>query len=425
MSTHSPYIGLIDCNNFFASCERIFDPSLKNRPLGILSNNDGCFIARSNELKALGVAMGVPYFHVKDIIEKNRVVVKSANFALYSDISRRIMSILKKDFPSVEIYSIDEAFIHFASHSPSIILQQAKATREKIEKWIGIPVSIGIAKTKTLAKVACKVSKQNPSQAGVLLLESKEQIENVLNTFDITDIWGIGREKTKFLKSRGIHKASDFLKLPEDWVQKHMSICSLRTLIELRGIPCLLVEEGVENNKSILRSRSFGKPTTDIEDVSEAIAHHATQVAELLRSQNSLAPSLGVFIRTSPFASGSQYSQSSIEHFLEPTDYTPEFLQASRIALEKIFKPGHRYVKAGVYCPKIISNIGAQRDLFKVHENLLHKQKSMKILDAITEKYGKNSLFYASLGTKNACKRKQDRISSRFTTHWNELAEVR
>lgn len=335
------------------------------------------------------------------------------------------MSILKKDFPSVEIYSIDEAFIHFPSNSPSTISQQAKATREKIDKWVGIPVSIGIAKTKTLAKVACKVSKQNPSQEGVLLLESKEQIENVLKTFDIGDIWGIGREKTKFLKSRGIHKAFDFLNLPDDWVQKHMSICSLHTLLELHEIPCLSLEEGVENNKTILRSRSFGKPTTDIEDVSEAIAHHATQVAELLRSQNSLAPSLGIFIRTSPFASGSQYAQSSIEHFLEPTDYTPEFLQAARIALEKIFKPGYRYVKAGAFCPKIIPNIGTQRDLFKSHEDILRKQKSMEILDAITEKYGKNSLFYASLGTKNACKRKQNRVSPRFTTHWNELAEVR
>jgi DNA polymerase V len=425
MSTNSPYIGLIDCNNFFASCERIFDPSLKNKPLGILSNNDGCFIARSNELKALGVPMGAPYFQVKHIIDKHQVVVKSANFSLYSDISKRIMSLLKKDFPSVEIYSIDEAFIHFTSNSPSTILQQGKATKEKIYKWIGIPVSIGIAKTKTLAKVACKVSKQHPSHESVLLLESKEQIANTLKTFDIGDVWGIGREKTKFLKTRGIHKALDFLNLPEDWVKKHLSICSFRTLLELHEIPCLSLEEDVQNNKSILRSRTFGKPTTNIEDISEAIAHHVTRIAEILRSQNSLAPSIGIFIRTNPFASNPQYSQSFLEHFLEPTDYTPEFLQVARTALEKIFKPGYRYAKAGAFCPKVISNIGAQRDLFKAHEDFLRKQKSMQILDTITSKYGDTALFYASLGTKNACKRKQDQVSSRFTTNWNELAKVK
>lgn len=420
----SPYIGLIDCNNFFASCECIFDPSLKNKPLGILSNNDGCFIARSNELKALGVAMGTPYFQVKDIIDKNQVIVKSANFRLYSDISKRIMSILKKDFPSVEIYSIDEAFIRFTLNSPSAIFEQGKAIREKIGQWVGIPVSIGIAKTKTLAKVACKVSKQSTSQTGVLLLESKEQIESVLKTFNIDDVWGIGREKTKFLKKRGINNALDFRNLPEDWVKEHLSICSLRTLLELCEIPCLLLEEDVQNNKSILRSRTFGQPTTNLEDISEALSHHVAQVAEVLRSQNSLATSIGIFIRTSPFASGPQYSQSFVEYFLEPTDYTPEFLKAARIALEKVFKPGYRYVKAGAFCPKVLPNSNAQRDLFKAHEDILRKQKSMQTLDDITSKYGKNALFYASLGTKNACQQKRTKVSPRSTTDWDELAAV-
>ncbi len=425
MNIDSPYIGLIDCNNFFASCECIFEPSLKNKPLGILSNNDGCFIARSNELKSLGVAMGAPYFQVKDIIDKNQVVIKSANFALYSDISQRIMRVLKKDFPSVEVYSIDEAFIHFTSNFPSIIFQQAQAIKEKLYRWIGIPVSIGIAKTKTLAKIACNIAKQNPNQGGILLLKSKEEIEKTLKTFAIEDIWGIGRKKAKFLKSRGIDKAFDFLCLPDNWVEKHLSICGLRTLLELREIPCLAIEEGIQNNKTILRSATFGQPTTDIKDILEAIGHHVTQITKVLRSQNSLSQSIGVFIRTSRFAAGPKYSQSSIESFLEPTDYTPEFLQAARKALEKIFKPGYRYIKAGAYCSKILSNIESQRDLFKAHEDILRKQKSMKVFDEITIKYGKNNLFYASLGTKNICKRKQNQVSPCFTTNWNELAIVR
>lgn len=420
---NSSYIGLIDCNNFFASCECIFEPSLKGRPLGILSNNDGCFIARSNELKCLGVGMGAPYFQVRDIIDRNGVVVKSANFALYSDISRRIMSVLKREFPCVEVYSIDEAFIHFGTNVPSVILKEGKAIREKIYKWIGVPVSIGIAKTKTLAKVACKVAK-NGGQ-GVCLLETEEEIEGVLGGFDIGDIWGIGRERAKFLKTRGIAKALDFVRLPEEWVHKHMSICGLRTLLELKGVACFGLEEGVENNKTILRSGTFGRPTSEKEDVMEAVAYHASRVAEVLRSQNGLAESMGVFIRTSRFGAGEKYSESSIEYFLEPTDYTPELLRAGRVMVDRIFKAGYRYVKAGVYCPRVIPSVGVQRDLFKAHEDVLRREEAMRVLDEIRGRYGKKGLFYGSLGTKNAYERKKNRVSPCYTTSWNELAVVR
>ena len=193
MSESAHYIGLIDCNNFFASCERIFQPGLKNKPLGVVSNHGGCFIARSNELKALGVAMGAPYYQVKDIIERHKVAVRSANFSLYGDISRRIMRVLKRHFPSVEVYSVDEAFIHFGSNSREDILREGRGIREKIYQWIGIPVSVGIAKTKTLAKAACRVAKGNLNLGGVCLLESAGEIEDALKLLDVGDIWGIGR----------------------------------------------------------------------------------------------------------------------------------------------------------------------------------------------------------------------------------------
>lgn len=417
MENEQAFIGLIDCNNFFVSCERLFDPRLMNRPVGVLSSNDGCFVARSNELKALGVSMGAPYFKVKDIIDKHKVIVRSANFSLYDDISKRVMRILKNDFPSVEVYSIDEAFIYFNKNSAKEIYEEGKAIKEKLDRWVGIPVSVGIARTKTLAKVACDIAKKNKMLEGVYILESKEQVEEILKNFKVGDIWGIGRQKAKFLNSKGIEIAYDFLNLSDSWVKKNLSITGLRTLFELRGVPCLAFKEMAENNKSILRSRSFGKPITTLEDLSEAVAHHASNAAEMLRSQNSVTSSLGVFIKTNRFSAEPYYSQSAIEYFVEATDYTPDFLHAARTALGKIFKSGYRYHKAGVFCSHVFPKPGAQLDLFKHPENLPKKNKQMAILDAITAKYGSKGLFYGANGIKNNWHSKQEHSSEHTINH--------
>lgn len=415
------YIGLIDCNNFFVSCERVFEPRLRGCAVGVLSNNDGCFIARSNELKALGVAMGAPYFKVKEIVEKHGVIVRSANFSLYSDMSKRVMRILKKTFPRVEVYSVDEAFIYFSKNTVEEIYEEGRAIKEKLYQWVGIPVSIGIAKTKTLTKVACDIAKKNKDFGGVYLLESKEQIERILKNFKVGDIWGIGRKKAKFLNSKGIEMAYDFLNLSDNWVKKNLTVTGLRTLLELRGIPCLAFEDVAENNKSILRSRSFSKPITEMEDLVEAVAHHASCAAEALRRQNSVTFSLGVFIRTNRYSSGPYYSESTVENFLEATDYTPDFLQAARAALAKIFKPGYRYHKAGVFCSHIVPKVGSQLDLFKAQENLLGKDKRMAIMDEITAKYGTKGLFYGTRGIDNGWQGKRNHVSPEYTTNWNEL----
>lgn len=418
------YIGLIDCNNFFVSCECVFEPLLKGRPVGILSNNDGCFIARSNELKALGVEMGAPYFQVKDIVEKHNVVVRSANFALYSDMSRRVMGILKKIFPRVETYSIDEAFIDFNGSSREEVLEEGRVVREKLYKWVGIPVSVGIAKTKTLSKVACSVAKKNKEVEGVYLLETKDEVEKVLKGCKAGDIWGIGRQRAKFLASKGIETAYEFLNLDESWVKKHLSINGVRTLLELRGVSCLVLQDVVQNNKSILRSRSFSRPLTQLEDIAQAIAYHVTCVGEVLRSQNSVTFSIGVFIRTNRHSLRPQYSESAVEYFVEATDYTPDLLAAARVGLERIFKLGYRYHKAGVFCSHIVPKRGSQLDLFKSQENVLKKDKKMQVMDEITAKYGNKSLFYASIGSNNIWQGKRKQVSPEYTTNWSELKEV-
>lgn len=423
-SKENSYIGLIDCNNFFVSCECIFDPTLKGRPVGVLSNNDGCFVARSNELKALGVAMGTPYYKVKDIIDRHKVIVRSANFSLYSDISRRVMRVLQKTFPSVEVYSIDEAFIYFKKNSASEVLEEGKAIRARLHQWLGMGVSVGIAKTKTLAKVACHLSKKNREFQGVCLLESKEPIEKVLKDLSPGDIWGIGRQKAKFLHAKSVETAYDFSQLSEDWVKKNLSITSLRTLLELREIPCLTFEDIAQNNKSILRSRSFSKPRTDFEAIAEAIAYHTTRAAEVLRSQASVTFSIGVFIRTNRHSSGPQYSQSAIEHFSTATDYTPELLNAAHRALIQIFKPGYQYNKAGVYFSQVIPKVRSQLDLFKSPKILRDQENLMQVLDGINNKYGNKSLFYAAIGNNNTWQGKSSRMSPAFTTNWDELLVV-
>lgn len=422
MNPHATYIGLIDCNNFFASCERIFDPTLRNRPLGIVSNVGGCFIARSNELKALGVPMGAPYFQYEKLVKENNVVIKPANFSLYSDISKRIMRILKKHFPKVEVYSIDEAFICFSARSPQEIYQEGKRIHQKINQWIGVPVSIGIATTKTLAKIACKIAKHDMSLQGVFMLDSQSKIDTALKSLPVSDIWGIGRRRSHFLYGRGIQSAYEFSQLPEDWVKKHLSICGLHTLLELKNIPCFSLEEMPQDNKSILRSRTFHKPTTRFADISEAIAYHITQASQALRAQQSVTATVGVFIRTNRFSTNSpQNASETIEYLSEPSDYTPDLLHAAQIALKKIYKSGFRYAKAGVYFPKVLPALGIQRDLFTSNQNLPRKQQLMQALDSVTEQYGSKALFYAAIGTQNYGKRNNREVSPRYTTHWEEL----
>lgn len=420
----SGLIALIDCNNFFVSCERIFEPKLEGIPVGVLSNNDSCFISRSNELKALGVKMGDPLHKALPIIHEHNVAIRSGNFSLYSDLSSRIMNILKNDFPEVEIYSIDEAFIHFG-HSNSIVAEkEAHFIQTKIKQWTGIPISVGIAKTKTLTKVACRYAKKNPSSQGVHTLTEDSQVNEILKKMPVRDLWGIGHRKSKYLEDHGINTALEFKNASQTWVKKNLSITSFHLQQELFGIRCYEFESIQTTKKNILSSRSFGKYVTSFQDLSKAIATHAFYVAKELREQYSVAAVVGTFIHTNPFAFKPQYNKSDIFYFNEPTDITSKIIKAAIQTLEKIFKPDYEYKKTGVFLEAIEPRYGAPLDLFSNHIYDEKERCLENTLDKINNTLGDKSLFIATMGTKCCWSNHQKLRSPNYTKNWSSLKNV-
>jgi DNA polymerase V len=279
---------LIDCNNFYVSCERVFNPKLEGKPVIVLSNNDGCVIARSNESKALGIGMGVPVFKCKDLIKKHKIQVYSSNYTLYADMSQRVMDTLAQFTSDVEVYSIDEAFLSLSEFMSLNLTEYARDIRSTVKRWTGIPVSIGIGSTKTLAKVANKLSKRNPQYGGVFDITSHTQMNELLEQIRVEDIWGIGRQYTKLLNQNGIYTALQLKNASDTWIRKHMSVSGLRTVWELRGISCIPLEEAPPSKKAIISSRSFGRPVESLEELKEAIASYISRASEKLRAQQSV-----------------------------------------------------------------------------------------------------------------------------------------
>ena len=298
IASYDHLIGLIDCNNFYVSCERVFNPHLLNKPVIVLSSNDGCIVARSKEAKELGIPMGAPFFQWATVIKHNQVITCSSNYSLYANLSQRIMQIIAYFHPDIEIYSIDECFLNFDKYSPDQALLLCKKIKDSILKWVGIPVSIGLGSTKTLAKMANHKAKKEGKEA-IFALSTKEQVEQVLQSFAVEDIWGIGRKLTQFLHGKGITTAAMLKNLPDLWLKKHLTVVGLRLVWELRGIACLEVHELPTPKKSIICSRSFGRPTTEKRDLAEAIATYATQAAEKMRGEGSVAHFIEIFIMTS------------------------------------------------------------------------------------------------------------------------------
>jgi len=418
-------IGLIDCNKFFVSCERVFDPSLKGIPVGVLSNNDGVIIARSNEMKALGVRMGAPYHEVRALLEENGAVVRSSNFALYGDLSRRIMQILEDTFPTVEVYSVDEAFIEFGHSDVKAAATEAGEIRIKIYDWVGIPVSVGVAKTKTLTKVACEWVKKNDIKDGYCVLVGKEAIEKVLEKLPVGDLWGIGRKTAPFLKSYGIDTGLKFKQANEYWIKKKLSITGLRLQKELHEIRCLELATEDEDKQSILRSRSFGKGITDYDDVAEAVANHAFSAARALREQGSVAGYVGVFIRTNPFACKPQYKGSDTTSFMEPTDVSAKIVKGALEALKRVYKEGYEYKKAGAFLGGIEPKSYAPMDLFRGEVDDEKEERLSEAMDLIREKWGDRGLFLGSMGTRKEWKPQKKNRSPNYVTEWEDLQSVK
>lgn len=412
--------GLVDCNNFYASCERVFNPSLNGKPIVVLSNNDGCVIARSNEAKLLGIKMGVPAYQIKALVNTHEVAVFSSNYTLYGDMSGRVMSMLAEMAPEIEVYSIDEAFLNLEG------IQDLQTLGSEIVRQVtrctGIPVSAGIAPTKTLAKVANKFAKKYPAYNRLCIIDTEEKREKALKLFEIGDVWGIGRRQAAKLEKQGVKTAYDFTQLPGSWVRKNMTVVGERTWKELRGISCIDMENAPPAKKQICTSRSFGKMVEDIDTMSEAIATHASTCAKKLRQQKSYAMSLMVFIHTNNFREDlPQYWKNTIVQLPIPTSDTLEIVEYALSGLKTIFMEGYQYKKAGVIITEITTN--AQLGLFD-SINRDKRERLMQVVDEINGKH-QHHVKLAIQGSGRDWKLKQEQLSKRYTTDINELLIIK
>ena len=392
-------IALVDCNSFYVSCERLFNPSIATKPVVVLSSNDGCVIARSTEAKALGIKMGEPYFKVKKIVKENSVKIFSTNFALYGDISRRVMKTLKQFSPQMEVYSIDEAFLDLSSIKNEKLLEHGYKIRETILKWTGIPTSIGIATTKTLSKAANYIAKKEKS--GVINLVNSKKTDDLLSEIKINDVWGVGRQLTKFYIKNGINTAYDLKKIDNGWIKKNTNVFGSRTAMELRGIPCISLEPHQEKRKNCCVSRSFGKKVTKLEDLRESVSTHCLNAAEKIRIDNQTAKKITVFIRTSPFQKDKNYYANSknIDLPLRTND-SIELLKKAMSALENIYKEGYKYQKTGVILSELKDIDAYKKNLFSAIGDEEKRTRLMKAIDYTNAKYGRNFLSIAQTGLK-------------------------
>lgn len=414
-------IALVDCNNFYASCERVFNPSLVGQPVIVLSNNDGCVVARSNEAKAVGIKMGVPAFEVKELISRHNVAVFSSNYTLYGDMSNRVMSTVRGFTPNLEIYSIDEAFLDFSGFEAIGLLDQATSMRKVVFQNTGIPVSIGIASTKTLAKIANRVVKKKKLPDGVLFLQDERYVKRALQITEIEDVWGVGRRYAKKLRYYGINTAYDLTLKSDSWVKKELSVVGLRMVKELRGEPCLDLDLVRKAKKSIVTSRSFGSLINDYTSLAEAVANFAAACAAKLRLEGSRCSLVTVFITTNPFRENDpQYSNGLTVSLSTPSNYTPEIIDTALKALKAIFLKGYRYKKAGVMVSAITPDTDVQLSLFS-SRNISKEIALMNTLDYLNNRYGRNALRIASQGYSTSWKLKQEKISPAYTTNISDI----
>ncbi len=418
---------LVDCNNFYISCERIFSPTLKNRPAVVLSNNDGCIVARSNEAKVLGIKMGVPAFKIENVLRDNNVAVFSSNYALYGDISDRVMSILTEHAPNIEIYSIDEAFLDVANIPLDRLVIFARGLQTKIKRWTGIPVSIGIAPTKTLAKVANKLSKKNSKSEGLFIISEEKKIEEVLSTFPVEDIWGIGRQYSRSLRSYGITTALELRNMQDEWIRKIYTVVGLRIAEELRGTSCMMLEPIRSSKKEICTSCSFGKTTTDISLIREAVSTYTSRCAEKLRRQKTVANLITVFIETNPFKPElPQYNKSRTIHITTATNNTIELLRHALFGLESIFREGYNYKKAGIIVSGLTSENFIQNNLFDEVGKISRDKFNIaaQTLDRLNKIMGRDVVRYAAQGVDRVWRLRQERLTQCYTTQWNDLLTI-
>jgi len=415
-------IALIDCNSFYVSCERLFNPKIRNKPVVVLSSNDGCIISRSNEAKALGIKMGDPYFKAKDIILKNNVHIFSSNYSLYGDLSRRVMRTLKRFNSEIEIYSIDEAFLDLSNFSDDAVEDVGKEIRSIVLQWTGIPTSIGIAKTKTLSKVANHIAKKIKS--GVVSLIGIKDIDPILEKVEINDVWGVGKQLTKFFVQNGIHNAKQLKNISNTWIKKSSNVLSSRTAMELRGISCISLETQGSKRKSCVVSRSFAKKVEKLQELQESITSYCLNAAEKIRSESLITKSITVFIRTSPFQNQFAYfSNSKTIDFPIATDNSIEIVKTALTALKDIFKNGYRYQKSGIMLSGLFDSEGNKNLFSSIKDDKI--KSLMKSIDNTNYRFGRSTLSLASAGINKKWNIKRQHCSKIDTADFNFLPTIK
>lgn len=417
-------IALLDCNNYYSSCERVFNASILKKPTVVLSNNDGCVISRSEEAKALGITMGAPFFKVQPLLEENDAAVFSSNYALYGDLSDRVMSLLYKFTPIIEVYSIDEAFLSLEPRKNSLE-KLGWMIKEKIYKWTGIPVSIGIAETKVRSKIANKLAKKSPKAKGMLNLYYSPYMETALKQTDVGDVWGIGRKSVKKLKKNGVLTAWELAQADIRWIRKPLTVVGARIVLELRGIKCLPLEQTApEDKKSAACTRNLPQVVTEYQDLRDAILYFLTTACERIRRYGLAAKAVTVTIGTDRFNPVPfEFFDSATYKSNYPTDVNQELQEWTLKTLEKIFRASFEYKRAGVILSGLVPAEKLTRRLFDDDE-FQKRHNLARAVDQINRKFGKGTIHLGCVKTNGVWKMKQLRKSQRFTTSWDELLTV-
>jgi DNA polymerase V len=424
MNNPMPTFALVDCNNFYVSCERAFNPQLINKPVIVLSNNDGCAVARSNEAKTLGIKMAVPVFQIKDIIRKHNVKVYSSNYALYGDMSNRVMQTLTGFTPNMEVYSIDEAFLDLSKFNRIDLTDYGRKIKATVEKWTGIPVSVGIARTKTLAKIANRLAKHSSKANGVLDLSDSKHLDRALEMTEVGDVWGIGRRYAKFLMAKGIVNARQLRDADEKLIRKKMGIVGIRLLLELKGISCYKLEQSPPQKQSITVSRTFKTEIESLDELHEAVAAYVSCGAEKLRREKSVAGILIVYVMTNRFKKDYRYNSISINLPVRSSD-TAELIGYARDGLERIHKKGCQYKKAGI----LLNDLGPEEEVQANFFDTIDRKRSRKLMQTIDEvnrNMGSDTLQYGAVGLSRnqSWKTSFNMRSKSYTTCWDQLPEV-
>lgn len=426
----SPIYALVDCNNFYVSAERVFNPKLENRPVIVLSNNDGCAVARSAEAKALGIKMGEPWFQLQPLVKRHGLIGLSSNYTLYGDMSTRVMQVLRLFTPDVEVYSIDESFLRVERMRKlwPCLNKMGQTIRKDIRQWTGIPVCVGIGPTKTLAKMANHIAKRNPHFDGVFDMTTfpEDDLRALFGKIDVSEVWGVGSRIAEKLNAMQIHSVEDLRRVPPRIIRTHFSVVLERTVTELQGISCLALEDVAPPKKQIVSSKSFGQMVMTYQELAEALSSYVTRAAEKLRVQKSVAGALQVFVMTNVFReTDPQYSNGIVIPLTLPTNNTMKLVAAALYGLKRIYKDGYAYKKCGVMLIDLSPQSQRQASLFAPADDIAkHSDALMTTLDSINARYGRDTLTVAAAGTHKAWMARADKKTPCYTTRWNELPKA-